>query len=109
MGLTESQVRRLIRGGRLAHVAIGSRPMVPRQAMEQFVADNTVTPCLDEIQDRAFDTAVVEGPSTFVGPSAASTASAARALRIAETLKAPSRTSSAAADNPDGRVIPLRS
>ena len=39
----------------LAHVRVGSRLMVPRGAIEQFVVENTVQPCRGEIP----------GPSTL--------------------------------------------
>jgi hypothetical protein len=109
MGLTEAQVRALIRRGRLAHVAIGTRPMVPRNAMESFVAENTVMPCRDETQARAYDSAPGGTATTSAGPSTAATASAARLQQIEEKLKSRSRTSSEAVDKPDGRVIPLKS
>jgi excisionase family DNA binding protein len=41
MGPTESQVRGLIRDGRLAHIMVGRRVMIPRQSIEQFIAENT--------------------------------------------------------------------
>jgi len=44
MGPTEAQVRRLIRDGRIAHVMVGKRPMIPRTAIEDFIAQNTMLP-----------------------------------------------------------------
>jgi excisionase family DNA binding protein len=109
LGSTESQVRSLIRLRRIAHVAIGSRPMIPRDAVKAFVSENTVKPCRDEIQVRAFDSASAGVASTSAGQSTAATASAARARQIAERLKTRSPSSSEAEGKPDGRVIPLRS
>src|ERR1700693_3212824 len=50
MGPTEAQVRALVRSGRLAHVLVGKRLMIPRGAIERFIEDNTVQPCRVEIQ-----------------------------------------------------------
>jgi hypothetical protein len=48
MGLTGSQVRRLIRDRRLAHVLVGCRSFVPKIAILRFIAENTVQPCHEE-------------------------------------------------------------
>ena len=52
MGPTKSQVRSLVRAGRIAHVMIGKRLMIPREAIEQFISNSMVTQCRVETQDR---------------------------------------------------------
>ena len=54
LGITESQVRTLIRIGRLPHIAIGSRPHVPRDKIESFLTDTMVPACRDETPVPAF-------------------------------------------------------
>jgi excisionase family DNA binding protein len=44
LGLTRGQLRCLIREGRLAYLIIGRRPMIPREALQQFIRDNTKAP-----------------------------------------------------------------
>src|SRR5436305_767855 len=50
MGPTEAQVRALVRDGRIAHVLVGKRVMIPRDAIERFILENTVQPCHGETQ-----------------------------------------------------------
>src|SRR4051812_9161810 len=87
MGPTESQVRGLIRDRRLAHVMVGSRLMIPREAIEQFIASNTVIPCREETQDRGYIGTGAGTAGTSPIPSAAAAGSAQRALQIARSLK----------------------
>jgi excisionase family DNA binding protein len=89
MGLNDGQVRKLIRDARLAHVRVGSRLMVPRGAIEQFVVENTVQPCRGEIPGPAY--AISTGADAFIsaGLNQAAAGSAARALQIANKLKSP--------------------
>jgi excisionase family DNA binding protein len=112
MGPTESQVRGLIRDGRLAHVLIGKRVMIPRMTIENFIAENTVTTCPDETKVHISTGAIgpvgmPSGTSTTLKTAAAG--SAARALQIASSLKSRSPSSSTSAIETPGRVIPLRS
>ena len=87
MGLKYGQVRGLIREGRLAHVKIGSRFMIPRGAIEEFIRGNTVQPCQGEIPGRVYATSNDAAYSTFAGPNQVAAESAARALQIASRLK----------------------
>ena len=112
MGPTESQVRGLIRDGRLAHVMIGKRVMIPRTAIENFIAENTVTPCPDATKVHISTGAIGQGgmPSgTSTTLKTAAAGSAARALQIASSLKSRSPSSLTPAIETPGRVIPLRS
>lgn len=109
MGPTESQVRALVRAGKLAHVPVGSRIMIPRSAIENYIAQNTVQPCRDETQARVCDSSRSADATTSSGQNAVAAASAARALAIADKLKSPSANSSPRKADPPGRVIPLRS
>ena len=69
MGVKDGQVRKLTREGHLAHVEIGSRVMIPRGAIEQFIADNTVQPCRGEIPAPAFGSAKSADAFTSAGPN----------------------------------------
>jgi excisionase family DNA binding protein len=109
MGLTEAQVRGLVRTGRLAHIMVGKRPMIPRGAIEQFISDNMVTPCRVEIQDHVSSGTEAVNAGTSSGQSEAAAGSAARALRIAQQLKSTLPTSSTPPAAEPARVIPLRS
>jgi excisionase family DNA binding protein len=109
MGPTESQVRGLIRDGRLAHVMVGRRVMIPRQSIEQFIAENTVVPCRDETQERVSAFSKSADASTSSGLKMVAAGSAARALQIASSLKSRSPSSSTSVPETLGRVIPLRS
>lgn len=109
MGVTSNQVRALVHSGRLPHVLVGKRIMIPSSAIEQFVRDNTVLPCLAETPVLASATSKSAVASTFAGRSEVAAGSAARALQIAERLKSPSRNSSPKATAAPARVIQLRS
>lgn len=111
MGPSECQVRQLIRDGKLEHVAIGKRVMIPRDAIEQFIACNRVrvAPCRVETPDHASTGTASAQAGTSPGPSpAAAVGSAQRALKIAGKLSSPSPTSSTPETEGAGRVIPLR-
>jgi excisionase family DNA binding protein len=109
MGPTESQVRGLIRTNKLAHVMVGTRVMIPREAIETFISENTVTPCRAETKDRDSTGIAIASVGTSLGRSEAAAGSAARALLIVQSLKSPSRTSSTKPDEQAARVIPLQS
>jgi excisionase family DNA binding protein len=109
MGLTESQVRGLVREGRIAHIHIGKRFVIPRAAIESFIADNTVPPCRVETQDRASASSKSVAATTSSGLKAVAAGSAARAQQIAERLKSRSPNSSTSAPATLAPVIPLRS
>ncbi|WP_441252029.1 helix-turn-helix domain-containing protein [Tardiphaga sp. 71_E8_N1_1] len=109
LGLKEGQLRGLISAGRIARVRIGSRVLIPRDALDQFILANTELPCRDEIQERAFASSKSADAITSSGRTVDAAASAQRALRTAESLKPRSPTSSISAPEMQARVIPLRS
>jgi excisionase family DNA binding protein len=110
MGPTEAQVRGLIREGKLAHVMVGARIMIPREAIDQFIVQNTRggVQCHDETKDRGSTGTATANVGTSPGLSEVAAGSAARALAIADKLKSPSPSSSTPAHETQGRVIPLR-
>ncbi|QDM19234.1 helix-turn-helix domain-containing protein [Tardiphaga sp. vice278] len=108
-GLKPRQVRSLIQSGRLGHIKIGSRVVVPRDAIEQFISMNTVQTCRDETQVPASVFLKNASASISSGPMADAAASAQRALRTANLLNPRSPTSSTSARGTPARVIPLRS
>src|SRR5262249_15370378 len=87
LGLKADRVRLLIQQRRIAYIPIGSRFMIPREALPRFIADNTVAPCLEETpaQGSAFSPSVAA--TTSSGPNPVARGSAARARQIASTLK----------------------
>ena len=93
-GLSESQVRKLIRDGRLAHVKVGLRLFVPRGAIEDFIGRNTVRTCPEEIPDRDCGSSTNGTVFTSAGLNQAAAVSALRALQIASRLKSSSPISS---------------
>lgn len=109
LGISEAQVRVLVNANRIARTAIGARIMIPREALDQFILDNTVQPCRDEMQVRVSASSKSGNASISSGPMADAAASAQRALRTASSLKPPSPTSSTSGRVTPGRVIPLRS
>lgn len=109
IGLTEQQVRSLIRDRKIAYVRVGKRALVRRDAIEEFVTRNTVTACRDETPGSASASLKREDASTSSGLRAVAAGSAARALQIASELKSRSPNSSTSAPKTPGRVIPLPS
>lgn len=109
LGISESQVRGLVNSNRIARTPIGSRIMIPREALDQFILDNTVQPCRDEIRDRASVSSKSANVITSSGPKVDAAASAQRALQIASSLKPPSPRSSTSVRGTLARVIPLKS
>lgn len=109
MGLTEPQVRELLHEQRLAHVRIGKRRMIPRDAIESFISGNKVKPkCQDETQGRGSASSISVDVITSPGPEAAAVGSAARARQIANKLKSPLPDCSTYEPAAPGRVIPLK-
>jgi excisionase family DNA binding protein len=108
MGLTDSQVRALIREGRIAYVLIGKRSMVPRDAIDRFVQENTVQPCHVEIQVPASGILKNGDVTTSCGLTTVAAGSAARARQIADKLKLRLPSSSTNESAAQARVIPLK-
>ncbi|MGY2932061.1 excisionase family DNA binding protein [Bradyrhizobium sp. GM6.1] len=87
LGLTKAQVRGLIACGKIAHIKVGSRLVIPRDAIEIFIIENTVQPCRDETRDRAFASSKKGNVSISSGLMPDAAASVQRVLRIASSLK----------------------
>jgi hypothetical protein len=109
MGLTAQQVRSLLRLKKIAHVPVGKRLMIPRNAIEDFIAQNTVLPCHVETPEHGCASLKSADAITSSGLNAVAAGSAARALQIASKLKSPLLNSSPTVSKPAGHVIPLRS
>jgi excisionase family DNA binding protein len=110
MGLTESQVRYLLHEGRLRYVRIGKRAMIPRDAIEAFIAENTVQPTSQgETKALGSFSAPNAAATTSAGQRAVAAGSAARALQISSKLKFSSPSSSTNKSAPPAPVIPLKS
>ena len=109
MGITDSQVRALVHSGRLAHVLVGKRIMIPPAAIEQFIKDNTVLPCLAETPALVSASSKSGAVFTSAGPKLVAAGSAARARQIASRLRSRSQSFSTSEPEPQARVIPLRS
>lgn len=109
MGLSESQVRQLIRSRRLEHILVGRRPFVPKTAIPRFIAENTVQPCHDETPAPVSASSKSGAVFTSAGPKLVAAGSAARARQIANKLKSRSPSSCASEHEPAARVIPLKS
>jgi excisionase family DNA binding protein len=108
-GFTCGQVRTLINSKKIAYIRIGSRFMIPRDAIERYLQENTVQPCHDETPARVFASSKSGNVSTSSGPMADAAASAQRALRTASSLKPRSPTSSTSGPVTQARVTLLRS
>jgi excisionase family DNA binding protein len=110
MGLTEDQVRDLLRERRIRYVRIGKRCMIPRDAIATFITENTVQPSWqDETQGHGSTSSKNADVITSSGPKAAAAGSAARARQIAHKLKSRSPNSSTCEPAAPARVIPLKS
>jgi excisionase family DNA binding protein len=94
LGLSKSQVRNLAANKKIASTRIGTRTMIPRDGLEQFIAEITVQPCRDETLGHASASSKNAEPTTSFGAKADEAASAQRALRTANLLKQHSGTSS---------------
>lgn len=110
MGLTESQVRFLLHAQRLAYVHVGRRCLIPRDAIQNFITENTVHPSWqDETQGPGSTSSTSAKSSISPGPRAAAAGSAARARQIASKLKSRSPNSSTSEPVTPAPVIRLKS
>jgi hypothetical protein len=109
VGLSERQVRHLIRARQLEYVMIGCRIHIPVSAFALFVQMNKVQPCQDETKVRDCVGSPSGSVSISPGPSEAAAASAALARRNANRLKSSSPSGCSAEDAEAAQVIPLQS
>jgi excisionase family DNA binding protein len=109
LGLSHWQVRTLVRNGRLRHVLVGARRLIPRNDIEQFISENTVRERHAAIPGIVLGSSTNGGATTSSGQKAVAAASEARARAISHRLKSPSANSSERTAAQPGRVIPLKS
>ena len=109
LGFTCGQVRALVNNKKIAHIRLGSRFMIPRDAIERYLLENTVQPCRDETPVPASASLKSEIASTSSGQKAVAAASAQRALQICNSLKPHSPNLSTPAPGQPVRVIHLKS
>nr|WP_312165121.1 helix-turn-helix domain-containing protein [Brevundimonas diminuta] len=108
LGLSEGMVRRLIGESRIAHVQAGkAKRMVPREAIEVFVNENTVQPCRDGTMALACGILKSGVASTSFGRNVDAAESAAQARLIATRLKSRFRTSFESTSAASNSVTPL--
>ena len=81
VGISLGQARHLICSGRLQHVRIGARILVPEGAWERFITANTVTLCPDATVAPDYAGSQSASASTSPGPTTAAAASAQLALK----------------------------
>ena len=81
VGISPGQVRHLVQSGRLQHVRIGARILVPEGAWERFITANTVTLCPDATVAPDYAGSQSVSASTSPGPITAAAASAQLALK----------------------------
>src|SRR4051794_39713293 len=81
LGVTCGQVRSLVNKKAIAHIKVGPRVMIPRDAIERYLLENTVQPCRDETQVRVSDFSKSANVSTSSGAMVDAAASAQRLLR----------------------------
>jgi excisionase family DNA binding protein len=94
VGLTEKAVRKLLKGGKLSFVRIGTRLRIPPGTWEVYLKTNVVQPWRDEISDQNFSSSANASASISSGQRVDAAASAALAQQTAQRLKLSSRSSS---------------
>src|SRR5258706_10446461 len=87
LGFSARQVRGLINDKKIAHIRTGSRFMIPRDAIQQYLLENTVQPCREETLVRVSASLKSGSAFTSSGLKADAAASAQRALRTASLLR----------------------
>ena len=86
-GLSERQIRHLIKTGELEHVRVASRVFIATGEFEKFLTERTVKPCQDETKDHAFAISISAKSTTSPGPSTVAAASARLVRQTASKLK----------------------
>ena len=109
VGISERKVRQLVQSGRLDHVMIGYRVLIPHGAFRRFLDLRVVRSCRDETKGRDCGGSRSAIASTSPGPNTAAAASARLARQTAMRLKSSSVSGYSADGDETARVIPLRS
>jgi hypothetical protein len=107
LGLTSDRSVRSIReAGQLAYIMVVGRYMYPRDAVDQFIQNNTVSPCQDQTEDQNLCRSKSAAASiTSAGLKLGGAANEARVRAISERLKKPSANSSDNKPAQEDRVI----
>jgi excisionase family DNA binding protein len=110
LGTTDDQTRELVNTRRIRYVAIGKRKMIPPDAIDAFILENTVQPeCREEMKVPNSALTPAAASITSPGQKAVAHASAQRLRQIANKLKSRSPNSSTSAPAQAALVIPLKS
>jgi hypothetical protein len=108
VGLSKTQVNRLICQGRLGFVVIGARKYIPTGAWDEFIRNDTRKECQDTIKALASTSYESENVTTSSGLKKGAASSAALARQTARQLKLNSLDSLDSATAVPARVIPLK-
>ena len=108
VGISLGQARHLICSGRLQHVRIGARILVPEGAWERFITANTVTLCPDATVAPDYAGSQSASASISPGPTTAAAASAQLARQTANKLKSSSLNGCSGGLSEKAQEIPLR-
>jgi hypothetical protein len=109
VGLSEWQIKTLIRNGQLEYIQIGRSKFIPNGAFGRMIASRKVEPWAGETKDRASIGTVTGTPGTSSGQSTAAAMSARLARQTVKKLKTSSRSGCSSADAAPAQVIRLRS
>jgi hypothetical protein len=110
VGLSEYQIKQLIRTGELEHVPVCGRKFIPSGAWPRYLEANTKggKSWQDETKEPSCATSKIAEPSISLGQSTVAAASAALARQTAKRLKSSSRTGSKDEASEAAPVIHLR-
>jgi excisionase family DNA binding protein len=108
--LPTRRVRELVNQKRIAFIPAGKKKvMIPDEAIDRYIAKETVQPCHGEIQDRSF--ARSKSGEEFItssGRKAVAVASAARAQKISQKRKKSLADSLSPGPDEVAHVIPMK-
>ena len=110
VGISEYQVRELIRTGQLGHVRIGDRKFIPRGAWPRYLEANMKggTPWQDETRGQDSSGTDTVPPIISVGPKMDAAMSAARTQAISKRLKQSSQSGLLSDRNQPAQVVRLK-
>jgi hypothetical protein len=109
LNVPEKAARALINQRRIAFVPVSKKKVIiSDEAIKEFIATQTVTPCRDGTKARASASSTSVDVITSSGQKSVAAASAARALAITERPKKSSASSSSRGTAKPGHVIPLK-
>jgi hypothetical protein len=109
VGISERQIRQLLRNGQLSCVIIGCRVHIPVDEWPRFIAANRGKLWHEETTVQGCATSQSASATTSLGQNTAAAASARLARQTAMRLKSSSVSGYSADGDETARVIPLRS